>query len=460
MRFRKKAGLLATSLLLICTNSGADTVSLPLTDDAYINRNNPNLNLGADENMFVHYWGGKYGLVRFDAASIAGQAVNGATLNLYLNDIANNGIIRVYAITSSWSESTVTWNNQPPNEGIEVAVVELSTSDEGSVISIDVIDVVERWADGSLADAGFLIYTDDSIKAYFDAKEKPGGTPATLEVDTGLAAFSGEAIVLDLSDHENCTIDEPGFYVLNRSWLRSEYLEPQNMACWEILITASITLDFRGFKIFLHTEVDGNDVINIEGESVSVTLRNGTVNHSDSIGARNGARVTIEKMYVRGAVSLGEDAKVINSVLSGAPFDATLAVGSNSVVTGSQIGGGGFPPCIWIAGTSVTIQDSIFHCGDGGLSIFASDSTFAGNEVIPTGRNDASLSIQGDRNIISWNVLDSISVQGTGNVVESNISRAGDITFSQAGNFYGNNRIKGSFNGTAGQTDWGGNVSY
>jgi hypothetical protein len=100
------------------------------------------------------------------------------------------------------------------------------------VISIDVTDVVRRWADGSLADGGFLLVTTDAIKAYFDAKEQPGGLAATLEVDTGPPAYSGEAIVLDLSNADNCIIDEPGYYVLDRSWLLTmENQEKPNGSC-------------------------------------------------------------------------------------------------------------------------------------------------------------------------------------------------------------------------------------
>jgi hypothetical protein len=174
--------------IVLCAPAGwSGAVELPLTDDAFINGIKPDRNTGTWERIVVHNYGPKYGLVRFDAASIAGQEVSKATLTLYLNSLAVNGTLSVHAITSGWNESTVTWNNQPPAETTATAIVGLTTGDVGGVITIDVTDIVQRWADGSLADAGFLMVTRKDIRAVFDAKEKEmaGGTPAVLLVSTG-----------------------------------------------------------------------------------------------------------------------------------------------------------------------------------------------------------------------------------------------------------------------------------
>ena len=204
-------------LVLFSAAAWAETTSLPLTDDVRINANKPTSNFGSYD-MLVHDYGPKYSLVRFDAASISGQSISSAVLELYLSSIRQDGTISLHAITSSWSEATVTWDTQPPAEAAVAAVANLSTGDVGGTVAIDVTATVQRWADGSLADAGFLIVTNDDIKAYFDVKEMPDGTPATLTVDTGPAVSDGRAIVLDFTDPENCTIDEPGYYILDRSW--------------------------------------------------------------------------------------------------------------------------------------------------------------------------------------------------------------------------------------------------
>jgi hypothetical protein len=174
-------------LVLFSAAAWAETTSLPLTDDVRINANKPTVNFDGYD-MLVHDYGPKQSLVRFDAASISGQTINSAVLELYLNSIQQDGTISLHAITSSWSEASATWNNQPPAEFLAAAIVNLTTGDAGGTIAIDVTATVQRWADGSLADAGFLIVTNDDIKAYFDVKEKSGGTPAALLVGTGPAA--------------------------------------------------------------------------------------------------------------------------------------------------------------------------------------------------------------------------------------------------------------------------------
>ena len=85
---RYLSAILAGIVLCIPT-AWADTVELPLTDDAFVNGTKPDVNTGTWANIVVHNFGPKYGLVRFDAASIAGQDVSAATLTLYLNNLAS-----------------------------------------------------------------------------------------------------------------------------------------------------------------------------------------------------------------------------------------------------------------------------------------------------------------------------------------------------------------------------------
>ena len=335
MGFSKQFGMVAASLLLFCANGWADTISLPLTDDGYIHGLRPTGAYSTRADIFVTSYGPKQGLVRFDSASLAGLEINTATLNLYLSSVAAAGTISIYPITSSWSESNVTWDNQPPSEATATAVVSIATADVGSVISIDVTDVVKRWADGSLADGGFLIVTTNNIKAYFDAHEKTGGTPATLEVDTGPAPATGEAIVLDLSNSDNCIIDEPGFYILDRSWhwIYDVYGPPEAApsACQTIYIRADVTLDMRGFSITVTGEDTGEDVVNVE--SGTFLARNGSlIGEYDAISVygTNTGVILLENMHVFGAVSLKENSHVTNSFLHGGAYG--VSVGSNSVV--------------------------------------------------------------------------------------------------------------------------------
>jgi hypothetical protein len=76
MNILNQAGLVTMTLLLFGAHSWADTVSLPLTDDAFVLGVRPTANYGAWDDIFVTSYGPKHGLVRFDAASLRTPALS------------------------------------------------------------------------------------------------------------------------------------------------------------------------------------------------------------------------------------------------------------------------------------------------------------------------------------------------------------------------------------------------
>ena len=193
--------IVAPILVLFSAITWAETISLPLWDDTWIRAGRPDKNYGDYDTMRINESGGQQTLIRFDAAAISGQPISRAILKLYVASITNDGDISIYAITSSWSETNVTWNLRPPTEAYAAAMARISSSDTGfPVVSVDVTDVVQRWADGSLPDAGLMINTSDITRAYFVTKEgaELGGSAAELEVHTGPPASMVDRIpVLD-----------------------------------------------------------------------------------------------------------------------------------------------------------------------------------------------------------------------------------------------------------------------
>ena len=495
MRFGKQTGLVAAALLLSCANTWADTISLPLTDDSFTNGVKPSSEYGLRDDISIHSYGPRQGLVRFDGASLAGLEINSATLTLYLNDIAAAGAISIHAITSSWNESTVNWENQPPAEATATAVVDLATADEGSIISIDVTGVVERWADGSLPDGGFLIVTTNNIKAYFDAKEMAGGVPATLTVDTGPAVSDGRAIVLDFTDPDNCEIYEPGHYILDRSWDFSPP-NPQGACTEGIRAIGDTTIDLKGFTLKLVRDDQPTYFVETCG-----TIRGGTL-----IGGpwpalySDGCSTTVIDMNIDGSVVLSTGV-ILNSEIHG-------TVNFNGLF-GSD----------WVPGDAV-IRDSIIKCSSLSpatcLSVHVVDAIEIRNNSISVSQPDGENIVGGinfnsvsddpatrivEGNLIrisgmsvSWsygitlpsNIPGAIVARntivtdaGTGAgirvssqfnnyrpIIDSNIvlGPTVGIEFEEGvtGIYYGDNRVSAitPFVGTDGQTDWGGNVSF
>jgi hypothetical protein len=82
MNTRHKALAVVAVLSGLCLGARAEEFELPLTDDAWINGNAPTSSFGTATTLTVHNYGPKFGLVRVDAATIAGKAVKSAELVL------------------------------------------------------------------------------------------------------------------------------------------------------------------------------------------------------------------------------------------------------------------------------------------------------------------------------------------------------------------------------------------
>jgi hypothetical protein len=437
----------------------AEELDLPLTDDAWINGNFPTKNFGIATTLSVHNYGPKFSLVRFDAATIAGKKVRQANLAIFVRSLGSAGKLTVYPIVSSWNESAVTWARQPPTEATAIADVELTAAP--NLVEIDVTSVVQRWADGALPDAGFMLTTVEPIKAALDSKELSGGNPATLTVYTS-DDNGPETFVLDLSVRENCSIDTPGYYTLDRTWWLSPHgtVDEPNAACGgAIHVTSSgVTLDLQGFTIDRGDFYPNYDPVLWIDTPSAVTLRNGSLRgvHVAVQASVAGSTVSLENIRSGGGVLLGNRIVHASGGSYSSSYETSLAAGQGSRVMDAAFACSE-TNCLSLKGSSL-VKDCVFQVNTSGapaIAVTGDDTLLDGNAFV----NDWII-IEGNRNIVSRNFAKGgyFEVQGTGNILDGNIGPG--IAFASVGNFYGNNRAKGTFVGTAGNTDWGGNVTY
>ena len=146
---------------------GKDALLHGLASETHVNYGN-NAQLAAGALTF----GGVPGVIRnvldFDLSSIPkGATINSAHLSLYSWDTntglgqhstysgSNNCWLR--RITSSWDESTVTWNNQPTTTTINQVSLSASTSMTQNYLNIDVSDLVRDMANSPSGSFGFLL---------------------------------------------------------------------------------------------------------------------------------------------------------------------------------------------------------------------------------------------------------------------------------------------------------------
>ena len=376
---------LASALILISVTGWTQTTSLVLTDDAHIADDagdwlQAERNYGIRPLMLVHDWGPLYALVRFDATAISGQTVDSATLRLYLADLKTGGSISVHAITSPWTESSVTWNTGGSYEPVAETVIEVGSADVGSAVSVDITSLAAKWASAAQQNHGVLLRTTEPVRAIFDTKETPGGVPAELEV-TASTGPSVYAKALDFTDPDDCIIDKAGYYILDRSWDFSPP-DPQG-ACSNaadhvsrgVRIAADeLTIDLRGFELKLmdpnftdygFATIRNSRVIGLGSIRVSSfeTIVDGNLFHTN---------LTIENSYV-----ISDRGIIIKNV----------------VLNESQIGDG-----IRLQGGPAIVDSNIIRGGKvGNFQPYETEICYLGNN-----RPSAVIPQQGTENCMDW----------------------------------------------------------
>jgi hypothetical protein len=136
--------------------------------DTYINQNYPSTNYGESADVYIGVNDNLRCLVVFDVSGIpAGSVITKADLELYKLTYINTSTIkaRAYLITQSWTESGVTWSNQPSFD-INTYSDEVSwyTETTGEWVKWDIKNIVQRWVDGT-PNYGVMIKQTNSIAA-------------------------------------------------------------------------------------------------------------------------------------------------------------------------------------------------------------------------------------------------------------------------------------------------------
>ena len=283
---------------------------------------------------------------------------------------------------------------------------------------------------------------------------------AALEdaINANAAALAGLedpfSTVLDLSNRADCTIDTPGVYVLDRSWLITPSGSSNPPYGCAISIEAYATLDFRGFEIDVGDSWAGDIPVITVAAGVSATVRNGAIRSEDSAIEAPMASLVIHSMRISGQVDF-QDGSVTASTVSGRE-DVAIRIRGNGIVRDSRVHC--TVPCIESGLGSSALVSNNYIDGElyptivvSGPDNIVRNNTIIGSFLLNSGSDDS---------IVVWNTIDGdIDIMSAGNVLDNNLA-TGTFTFTATGNFYGDNRIRGLFQGAAGQTDWGGNVSY
>lgn len=126
--------------------------------------------------------GAKRSLVQFNVSSgVPGNAtIQSATLTLCMRNIVSLAVGRthsVHRVTSSWGETTATWNNIPTFSGTASSSIVVPLL--AGCVDFDVTADVQAWTDGSASNFGWMLK---------DAAETGGATTVNYGAREGVAA--------------------------------------------------------------------------------------------------------------------------------------------------------------------------------------------------------------------------------------------------------------------------------
>jgi hypothetical protein len=163
----------ATVTITTPATSGT-TVTFSPSDDATVDASQPDANLGSANRIVVDNSPLNWALLKFQVSLPAGCTVGSATLRLTVGATTNDNSVYggdVYGTSTSWTESTVTWNTRPaPTTGIVSkwgSPVALSTS-----YPFDVTSLVP----GS-GTVGIMVQSPNSDGARYYSKNSSGTAP-------------------------------------------------------------------------------------------------------------------------------------------------------------------------------------------------------------------------------------------------------------------------------------------
>ena len=159
----------------------ARAAQLPVTGDASVDSSRPSTNLGSLSNLYVG--NGNTSLLQFSLASLpAGTTaaqVESATLFVFVNRVNAGGTVSVSPITSSWSESGVTYNSMP---SMGASIGSFAVSAAGEYVAVDVTSQVQSWVTTPASNYGFAL-TSSGANVVLDSKENDQTAhPAILDL--------------------------------------------------------------------------------------------------------------------------------------------------------------------------------------------------------------------------------------------------------------------------------------
>jgi len=160
------------------------TVNLPSVADAQTSQKYPDANYGTNPLMYsgnmidsLSY----RSYLRFDLSPIpTGAIINSATLIVYVASATGSPTIEVRSAVQGWTESTVTWNNQPIPSALIIDSQVISSSP--GFVSWDITSLVSMWFGGKVFNNGICLKGPTSAESYAQFHTREGSNPPYIQI--------------------------------------------------------------------------------------------------------------------------------------------------------------------------------------------------------------------------------------------------------------------------------------
>lgn len=228
------------------------SVTLYAVTDATTTQSAPNQNFGSDPTLGVARTGvvgvvSIYAYLRFDLSSLpAASTIHSAQLQLYLVQWTDKGpyTVNAHAVTQSWDEGTIRWNNQPP-QGALVDAPALTMS--AGYKSWNVRTLVQDWLGGVQANHGVALLpaAGQSFQMVFHSREASANRPR-LVIDY-TAPMPTPTDTQPVPTATNTPRPCPDNYEPNDSFDEAPFLLP-NTEYWAAICTPT-DVDYYGITV-------------------------------------------------------------------------------------------------------------------------------------------------------------------------------------------------------------------
>ena len=185
-------------LVLLSANTSFSQVTLPVTDDAYVDSQAQNTNFGASPILrlraLTNPTRSQQIYLKFNLSSLPAGAktadIQAATLKLFVNSSSTSSTTfsSVTITCANWTETSITYTNQPNGCALSTFISNVLLS-PNQYASIDITQIVKSWVAGGFV-AGLVISTGNFNDITFASKES-GSNPPLVEVKLAIKSVSG-----------------------------------------------------------------------------------------------------------------------------------------------------------------------------------------------------------------------------------------------------------------------------